>query len=63
MVKGKPKLKSSSDKEAENDAAPMYEEVEKDLSALSRDELMDVVYRYASLLYIGVFFPVEFRCE
>ncbi|XP_057542227.1 protein THALLO isoform X1 [Amaranthus tricolor] len=47
MVKGKPKLKSSSDKEAENDAAPMYEEVEKDLSALSRDELMDVVYSSA----------------
>lgn len=46
MVKGgRPKSKSSSDKEAEVDAVPMYEEVKKDLSALSRDEQMDVVYR------------------
>lgn len=47
MVKGKPKSKSSSDKEAEVDAVPMYEEVKKDLSALSREEQMDVVYSSA----------------
>lgn len=48
MVKGgRPKSKSSSDKEAEVDAVPMYEEVKKDLSALSRDEQMDVVYSSA----------------
>lgn len=47
MVKGKPKSKSSSDKEAEIEAVPIYEEVKKDLSALSRDEQMDVVYSSA----------------
>ncbi|KAL2935326.1 Something about silencing protein 10 [Bienertia sinuspersici] len=46
-VKGKPKSKSSSDKEAEVDAVPMYEEVKKDLSALSKEEQMDVVYNSA----------------
>uniref|UniRef100_A0A803LDP8 Sas10 C-terminal domain-containing protein n=1 Tax=Chenopodium quinoa TaxID=63459 RepID=A0A803LDP8_CHEQI len=47
MVKGKTKSKSSGNKEAEVDAALMFEEVKKDLNALSRDEQMDVVYSSA----------------
>lgn len=60
MVKGKPKSKSksSSDKEAEVDAASMYEEVKKDLSALSRDEQMDVVYRLVCYSLAVVFIVI-----
>uniref|UniRef100_A0A803LP74 Sas10 C-terminal domain-containing protein n=1 Tax=Chenopodium quinoa TaxID=63459 RepID=A0A803LP74_CHEQI len=47
MVKGKTNLKSSSNKEAEVDAVLMFEDVKKDLNALSRDEQMDVVYSSA----------------
>ncbi|XP_074275405.1 protein THALLO [Silene latifolia] len=45
MDKGR--AKSSADKEAEGDDVAMYEEVKKDLDAMSKDEQMDAVYRSA----------------
>uniref|UniRef100_A0A7C9DSV9 Sas10 C-terminal domain-containing protein n=1 Tax=Opuntia streptacantha TaxID=393608 RepID=A0A7C9DSV9_OPUST len=43
MVKGKTISKSAENEKAEGDSAPIYEEVKKDLNALSRDEQMDVL--------------------
>lgn len=43
MVKGKTTSKSSENEKAEGDSAPIYEQVKKDLNALSRDEQMDVL--------------------
>lgn len=43
LGKGKAAPKSSADKEAHDE--PAYEEVKKDLNALSKEEQMDVVYR------------------
>ncbi|KAL6976154.1 hypothetical protein U1Q18_024945 [Sarracenia purpurea var. burkii] len=45
LVKGKAASKASADKEADDDPDSAYEEVKKDLNALSKQELMDVVYR------------------
>ncbi|KAJ8424622.1 hypothetical protein Cgig2_034188 [Carnegiea gigantea] len=47
MVKGKTKLKSPENENAEGDYAPVYEQVKKDLNALSRDEQMDVLHSSA----------------
>lgn len=43
MARGR--TKSSGDEVSEGDALPMYEEVKKDLDAMSKDEQMDAVYR------------------
>ena len=37
--------KALADKEARDDPGAAYEEVKKDLNALSKEEQMDVVYR------------------
>lgn len=47
MVKGKTTSKSLADEEAKDDTGTAYEEVKKDLNALSKEEQMDVVYRLA----------------
>lgn len=44
-MKGKSTRKSSIGKEVVDDKGTAYEEVKKDLNALSREELMDVLYR------------------
>ena len=49
MVKGKTTSKSLADEGAKDDTGTAYEEVEKDLNALSKEEQMDVVYRLAFL--------------
>ncbi|XP_044500698.1 something about silencing protein 10 isoform X2 [Mangifera indica] len=46
-VKGKRKTVSAANKEAVDDMGTAYEEVKKDLNALSREEQMDVVYSSA----------------
>ncbi|KAJ0092537.1 hypothetical protein Patl1_26730 [Pistacia atlantica] len=46
-VKGKSKTVSAANKEAVDDVGTTYEEVKKDLNALSREEQMDVVYSSA----------------
>ncbi|EXB55208.1 Something about silencing protein 10 [Morus notabilis] len=46
-VKGKSTRKSSFGKEVADDKGTAYEEVKKDLNALSREELMDVLYSSA----------------
>lgn len=45
-IKGKSTTKPWASKEAVDDAVTSYEEVKKDLNALSKEEQMDVVYRY-----------------
>lgn len=45
MVKGKDAAKPSQDKGAQDEIGSTYEEVKKDLNALTREEQMDVVYR------------------
>jgi len=55
MVKGKTTSKSSKNEKAEGDSAPVYEQVKKDLNALSRDERMDVPHRYASFMNLFIF--------
>ncbi|XP_010650700.1 protein THALLO isoform X1 [Vitis vinifera] len=47
MVKGKTTSKSLADEEAKDDTGTAYEEVKKDLNALSKEEQMDVVYSSA----------------
>lgn len=47
MVKGKTTSKSLADEEAKDDTGTAYEEIKKDLNALSKEEQMDVVYRLA----------------
>lgn len=44
-VKGKKPSKSLPHRETEDVLGTTYEEVKKDLNALSREEQMDVVYR------------------
>lgn len=45
-VKGKSTTKPRASKEAIDDTGTSYEVVKKDLNALSKEEQMDVVYRY-----------------
>lgn len=47
LVKGKDASKPSKDKGAEDEVGTTYEEVKKDLNALTREEQMDVVYSAA----------------
>lgn len=47
LVKGKVPSKALADKEARDDPGAAYEEVKKDLNALSKEEQMDVVYSSA----------------
>ncbi|KAL2529928.1 Sas10/U3 ribonucleoprotein (Utp) family protein [Forsythia ovata] len=47
LDKGKPKSKSSLDKEINNEAGTDYEVVKKDLNALTKEEQMDVLYSSA----------------
>ncbi|GMP55126.1 hypothetical protein CsSME_00020041 [Camellia sinensis var. sinensis] len=47
LVKGKVPSKTLADKEARDDPGAAYEEVKKDLNALSKEEQMDVVYSSA----------------
>ncbi|KAJ8430381.1 hypothetical protein Cgig2_011902 [Carnegiea gigantea] len=47
MVRSKTTSKSSENEKAEGDSAPVYEQVNKDLNALSRDEQMDVLHSSA----------------
>ena len=55
MVKGKTTSKSSENEKAEGDYIPFYKQVKKDLNALSRDEQMDVLHRYASFMKLSNF--------
>ena len=55
MVKGKTTLKSSENEKAEGNYALVYEQVKKDLNALSKDEQMDVLHRYASFMNLSIF--------
>ncbi|GMH11923.1 hypothetical protein Nepgr_013764 [Nepenthes gracilis] len=52
LVKGKDTSRISENKETRDDKGTTYEEVEKDLSALSRNELMDVVSSSAPELVV-----------
>ena len=52
MVKGKTTSMSLADEEAKDDTVTAYEEVEKDLNVLSKEEQMDVVYRLAFCLMV-----------
>ena len=45
LVQGKPGSAVSADEEAKNETGTAYEEVQKDLNALTKEEQMDVVYR------------------
>ncbi|KAI7982248.1 hypothetical protein LOK49_LG15G00909 [Camellia lanceoleosa] len=47
LVKGKVPSKALADKEARDDPSAAYEEVKKDLNALSKEEQMVVVYSSA----------------
>ncbi|XP_049368086.1 LOW QUALITY PROTEIN: uncharacterized protein LOC125832963 [Solanum verrucosum] len=47
LVQGKPGSAVSADEEAKNETGTAYEEVQKDLNALTKEELMDVVYSSA----------------
>ncbi|KAG5578512.1 hypothetical protein H5410_058646 [Solanum commersonii] len=44
LVQGKPGSAVSADEEAKNETGTAYEEVQKDLNALTKEEQMDVVY-------------------
>ena len=55
IVKGKTTSNSSENEKAEGDFAPVHEQVKKDLNALSRDEQMDVLHRYASFMNLSIF--------
>lgn len=45
LAQGKSGLAVSADGEAKNETGTAYEEVQKDLNALTKEEQMDVVYR------------------
>ncbi|TMW93285.1 hypothetical protein EJD97_011923 [Solanum chilense] len=47
LVQGKPGSAVSADEEAKNETGTAYEEVQKDLNALTKEEQMDVVYSSA----------------
>nr|XP_010313518.1 something about silencing protein 10-like isoform X2 [Solanum lycopersicum] len=47
LVQGKPGSAVSADEEAKNETVTAYEEVQKDLNALTKEEQMDVVYSSA----------------
>lgn len=52
MDKGKTKSKPLVDEEAKDDLGTTYEEVKKDLDALSKEEQMNVVNRLALFLMV-----------
>lgn len=54
LVIGKSASKSSTDKDAEDGTGTAYEKIEKDLNSLSKDEQMDVVYRFAFLRDVNI---------
>ncbi|CAL5391787.1 unnamed protein product [Camellia sinensis] len=54
LVKGKVPSKALADKEARDDPGAAYEEVKKDLNALSKEEQMDVVYRILKEICAGM---------
>lgn len=55
LVKGKDASKPSKDKGAQDEVGTTYEEVKKDLNALTREEQMDVVYRRALYSFLAIF--------